>query len=189
MKKRWSILILAAFLGFGLFLKSRWNKVAALEAANHRLESRIASKWRQAVVRREAASSAIAARMERFHLRKLAAIFIDARVSDRPPDPEVMQRQSQKLARLSVDELAEVVDELQASSLPDDARTKIEAMLSTAMLARCVGDPDHDALIHRFLMNTPAPPGPDITRPLIALISDTRLRNEVARHLATPAPP
>ena len=187
MKKRWSILTLVAFLGFGVFLKSRWEEVSRIEAANHKLERRIAVKWRKSVARREAAAQATAARKERFHLRKLAAIFIDDRVTGRPHDPAQLARQMEKLSRLSVDELAAVIDELQASSFPDDARTEIEAMLSTALVARCAGEPGHDALIHRFLMHSPVPPTPETARPLVALIADTQLRTEVVHRLEHPA--
>lgn len=188
MKKRWIILILALFLGFGVFLKSRWTELARIDAANRALEVRITEKWRESVALREAATSATAARIERFQLRQLAAVFIDARVTGRGHDPEGLRCQSEKLSRLSVDELEVVIDELQASSFPDDARIGIETMLSTALVARCCDEPGHDSLIHRFLMNSPGPLGPEITRPLVALIADSKLRSEVIQQLGNLTP-
>ena len=176
-------------LGFGFFLKSRWAEIVRIEADNHKLESRIAVKWRKTVARREAAASATAERKERFQLRKLAAIFIDARVTGRSHDPEEMTRQTEKLSRLSVAELAEVIAELQASSFPDDARIGIETMLATALVARCSGEPSHDALIHRFLMKSPTMLAPEVARLLAGQMTDPELRADVLHRLETPAAP
>jgi hypothetical protein len=189
LKKRWSILTLVMLLGFGIILKSRWDEVARVEAANHKLETRIAVSWRKTVTKREAASHAVAARKERFQLRKLAAVYIDAQAEGRDRDAKKMAIQNEKLSKLSLPELAEVIDQLQASSFPDDTRKGIESMLAAVLIARCADEPGHDALIHRFLMRSPVALGPEITRPLIALIGDSRLRTEVAHRLANPAPP
>ncbi len=187
LKKRWSILILVVFLGFGYFLKSRWLEVLKIEADNQLLEKQIAVKWRQSVARREAAALATAERNQRFQLRVLAAIFIDARVTGRSRNPEEMTHQTEKLSRLSVDELAAVIDELQASSFADDARIGIEAMLATALVARCTGETNHDPLIHRFLMNSRAIP--EIARSLVDQMTAPDLRADVLHRLESQASP
>ncbi len=176
-------------IGFGFFLESRWAEVLRIEAANLKLEERIAVKWRKAVARREAAAQAALARRERFQLRELAAIFIDARVDGRSHSPEEMILQTEKISRLQVAELEEMIAELHASSFPDDARAGIEAMLATALVTRCTEEPGHDELIHRFLMESLTVPAPEIVRALVAQITDPNLRSEVLLRLESSASP
>jgi hypothetical protein len=189
LKKRWSILTLAVFLGFGIFLISRWDEVAKLEAANHTLEARIARIWRETVAKRLAATHSVEARKERFQLRKLASVLIDARAEMRTPDAEELALQDDKISKLTEEDLANVIDELQASEFPDDVRLEIVTMLAAALLDRGRGESGQDALIHRFFMKSRVTPALEISRPLVERMVDTDLRTEVLHRLKSPSSP
>ncbi|MES2474615.1 MAG: hypothetical protein V4640_02460 [Verrucomicrobiota bacterium] len=180
---------LFGFLGFGLFLNSRFEQLAKVEQSNRLLEQRIAEKWAKTAAKHKAAALATEVRKNRFELRRLAALFISARVAKREVGTTELAVDAAKLSSMPADEFGAVVDELHAASFPKDTRMAVEAMLVRALADQCAAGSGKDALIHQVLMKTLAPPDPELTRSLIGQMEDTSLRREVIQRLELPAPP